>query len=141
MSHSNHTEPWYNYTEALFNDQIFSEFGFALESELLLGFTAPFPDYEPGDSHLGCMIGSHPSRHFNVSGTQIVKYGDAGLSTKTTLQPIPTKYYYNIQSNESWDLAVRRWGVDMLRPQSGLHGHLDYYKRKTVRVIQRDTLN
>jgi hypothetical protein len=36
---------------------------------------------------------------------------------ETTYQPIPAKYYEDIQKEEFWDCAVNKWGLDAAKPQ------------------------
>ncbi|KAE8440623.1 hypothetical protein EG329_007025 [Mollisiaceae sp. DMI_Dod_QoI] len=115
--------------EPFFEDQIFSELGFALNLSLSGGVLVPFvlnrlfvaEDKRENYPHLGFWLMSYPlSGRYAVSDNQNF-LDDATPPESDTFRPIPADYYENVQQEEFWDLLVRKYGVEVARPYPTVH--------------------
>ncbi|KUJ22649.1 uncharacterized protein LY89DRAFT_306821 [Mollisia scopiformis] len=116
--------------EPFFEEHIFSELGFALETSIFDGIIFPFvemgrfektEDKRDNYPHLGFWLLSYPlSTSFEVSQNQRLLVG-ARRPRFDSFSPIPSIYFENIQQEGFWDVVVRKFGVSVAKPRCSVH--------------------
>lgn len=129
LSSTPDTPSHYNGKEPFFENDIFSEAGFAVEVSIFGGGTTSYitssrfehSDKRKDHPHLGFYNNSYPlSKRFKVSKNQDI-LDDAELPREDTFRPIPAHYYESIQQEEFWDLMVKKYGVEVVKPYCPVH--------------------
>lgn len=126
----------YNYTQLkkriFFQDQIFSEMGFAATMSLFGAELQPYVAVrDPGSRALndgniqgwpalGVFLMSHPSSSAHHRAANQAYRQGTQLPKTDTFQPIPSSYFEYINQDEFWNTAVKQWGLEALNPRVDL---------------------
>jgi hypothetical protein len=123
-------------TRFFFQDQIFSEMGFAASMSIFGGNTTLFfRKRDPGSLRLndgdtqsfpalGCWITSHPSSLTQNKGMNNAYRDGAVMPTTDTYRPIPSQYFEYIHQDEFWDIALKKWGSTSVKPLVSMETNL-----------------
>ena len=105
--------------EPYFEDQIYAELGYSFQTSINGGQPTSFiRDRQDDTPRLGFFLESFPTRDEKAFINGPIIGGQSRLPKETTYKPISSLHYEKLQSDNFWDHAVRKWGMDMVQPQN-----------------------